>query len=94
MSSSISRKVVGYFNQVRRDIADRAGLSPREKEVLELLARGAAYKEIAGQLSLSIETIRMNVKHIYAKLHVHSRGEATAKYTRRSWPRRLSRTSR
>ena len=94
MSSSISRKVVGYFNQMRQDTADRAGLSPREKEVLELLARGAAYKEIASHLSLSIETIRMNVKHIYTKLHVHSRGEATAKYTGRSWPRRSSRTSR
>jgi len=51
--------------------------------VLELLARGAAYKEIAGQLALSIETIRMNVKHIYAKLHVHSRGEAVAKFLHR-----------
>ncbi|HEV2328901.1 MAG TPA: helix-turn-helix transcriptional regulator, partial [Verrucomicrobiae bacterium] len=50
---------------------DTAGLSPREKEVLELLAKGASYKEIADQLSLSIETIRMNVKHIYTKLHVH-----------------------
>ena len=51
--------------------------------MLELLARGAAYKEIAGQLALSIETIRMNVKHIYAKLHVHSRGEAVAKFLHR-----------
>jgi DNA-binding CsgD family transcriptional regulator len=58
-------------------------LSPREREVLELLARGAAYKEIAGHLALSIETIRMNVKHIYTKLHVHSRGKAVAKFLRR-----------
>ena len=52
--------------------------------MLELLAKGAAYKDIAGQLSLSIETIRMNVKRIYSKLHVHSRGEAAAKYMRQS----------
>jgi len=83
MSSSIARKVVGFFNQRGRDNPDTAALSPREKEVLELLAKGAAYKEIADQLSLSIETVRMNVKHIYTKLHVHSRGEATAKYMRR-----------
>jgi len=82
MSSSIARKVVAYFNQMGQVKTDTATLSPREQQVLELLARGAAYKDIADQLSLSIETIRMNVKHIYAKLHVHSRGEATAKYLR------------
>jgi len=80
MSSSIARKVVSYFNNMGKAKADTSALSPREQQVLVLLARGAAYKEIADQLSLSIETIRMNVKHIYAKLHVHSRGEATAKY--------------
>lgn len=86
MSSTIARKVVEYFNQMGEHTTDAAGLSPRERGVLELLARGAAYKEIADQLSLGLETIRMYVKHIYTKLHVHSRGEATAKYLRRSWP--------
>jgi DNA-binding NarL/FixJ family response regulator len=81
MSSSIARKVVAYFNQMGAAQTDSvAALSPREQQVLELLARGSAYKDIARQLSLSIETVRMNVKHIYAKLHVHSRGEAAAKY--------------
>ena len=81
MSSSIARKVVAYFNQIGAAKTDSvAALSPREQQVLELLAKGSAYKEIAHQLSLGIETVRMNVKHIYAKLHVHSRGEATAKY--------------
>lgn len=80
MSSSIARKVVDYFNTLGAQKSETDLLSPREQQVLELLARGAAYKDIADQLSLSIETIRMNVKHIYAKLHVHSRGEAAAKY--------------
>jgi len=81
MSSSIARKVVAYFNQAgEKKSNDVATLSPREQQVLDLLARGASSKEIASQLSLSVETIRMNVKHIYAKLHVHSRSEATAKY--------------
>jgi DNA-binding NarL/FixJ family response regulator len=80
MSSSIARKVVGYFNEMGGYKSDTAALSPREQQVLELLAKGAAYKNIADQLSLSIETVRMNVKHIYTKLHVHSRGEAAAKY--------------
>jgi DNA-binding NarL/FixJ family response regulator len=82
MSSSIARKVVDYFNTLGAQKTETDLLSPREQQVLELLARGAAYKDIADQLSLSIETIRMNVKHIYAKLHVHSRGEAAAKYLR------------
>jgi len=47
-----------------------------------------AYKNIADDLALSIETIRMNVKHIYTKLHVHSRGEAAAKYLQQSQFRR------
>jgi DNA-binding NarL/FixJ family response regulator len=80
MSSSIARKVVAYFNEMGASKSHTAALSPREQQVLELLAKGAAYKTIADQLSLSIEAIRMNVKHIYTKLHVHSRGEATAKY--------------
>jgi DNA-binding NarL/FixJ family response regulator len=84
MSSSIARKVVAYFNEMGRAQSSTVALSPRELQVLELLAKGAAYKQIADQLSLSIETIRMNVKHIYTKLHVHSRGEATVKYLQQS----------
>lgn len=77
MTSSIARKVVDYFNQMGAGKSSEADkLSPREQQVLELLAAGAAYKEIAHQLSLSIDTVRMNVKHIYSKLHVHSRSEA------------------
>ena len=83
MSGHIARKVVQYFNQIGEQTREVEKLSRREKEVLDLLAQGFAYKEIADALSLSIETIRMNVKGIYSKLHVHSRGEAVAKYTRK-----------
>jgi DNA-binding NarL/FixJ family response regulator len=78
LSCSIARKVVRYFNQVG-SAPEMTLLSPRERDVLELLAKGDSYKEIADRLSLALETIRMNVKHIYSKLHVHSRGEASAK---------------
>ena len=84
MSSSIARKVVAYFNAMGENKPNTSALSPREQQVLELLAKGAPYKTIADQLSVSIDTVRMNVKHIYAKLHVHSRGEATAKYMQQS----------
>ncbi len=80
MSDHIARKVVQYFNQKGTRVSALEALSPREAQVLEKLAVGASYKEVADQLSLSIDTIRMNVRHIYHKLHVHSRGEAVAKY--------------
>jgi DNA-binding NarL/FixJ family response regulator len=83
MSGHIARKVVQYFNQRGRNGNDIENLSPREKEILDLLAQGAAYKEIADQLSISIDTVRMHIKGIYGKLHVHSRGEAVAKYLQR-----------
>ena len=83
MSGHIARKVVQYFNN--RGSAEQAveKLSKREREVLDHLAQGIAYKEIADVLSLSIDTIRMHIKGIYGKLHVHSRGEAVAKYLRK-----------
>jgi DNA-binding NarL/FixJ family response regulator len=83
MSGHIARKIVQYFNQRGRAAEELDRLSKREREVLDLLARGIAYKEIADALGLSIDTVRMHIKSIYSKLHVHSRGEAVAKYLHR-----------
>lgn len=83
MSGVIARRVVQYFNQMGQGVSELERLSPREREVLELLARGLANKEIAEKLSLSVDTVRMNVKHIYVKLHVRSRSEAVAKFLSR-----------
>ena len=55
-------------------------LTEREEQVLMLLSKGYAYKEIADQLNISFETVRTYVRTIYEKLHVHSRTEATLKY--------------
>jgi len=82
MSSLVARKVVQFFNHIDGAATDLQRLSPREKEILELLSRGAAYKEIGSRLSLSIHTVRMHIRGIYGKLQVHSRGEAVAKYLR------------
>jgi DNA-binding NarL/FixJ family response regulator len=80
MTGHIARKVVQYFNQ-RGDLGtDMEKLSTREREVLEHLVRGRAYKEIAGDLAVSIDTVRAHIKGIYGKLHVHSRGEAVARF--------------
>ncbi len=83
MSGHIARKVVQYFNQRGHADKEIEKLSKREREVLEHLAQGIPYKEIADVLTLSIDTVRMHIKGIYAKLHVHSRGEAVAKYLHR-----------
>jgi len=55
-------------------------LTAREQEILDLLARGYVAKEIADRLSLSYDTVRYHLKHIYDKLHVRSRTEAVIKY--------------
>lgn len=83
MNGHIARKVVQYFNQRGRADKELETLSEREREVLDRLAEGIAYKEIADALALSIDTVRMHIKAIYTKLHVHSRGEAVAKYLRK-----------
>jgi DNA-binding NarL/FixJ family response regulator len=82
MTGHIARKVVQYFNQRGGGGPDMEKLSNREREVLEHLARGVPYKEIANALAVSIDTVRVHIKGIYGKLHVHSRGEAVARYMR------------
>ncbi|HTI09340.1 MAG TPA: response regulator transcription factor [Puia sp.] len=92
MSSQIARKVVNAF-QIRAAAADPVEtssqgksiniLSNRENEILELLAKGMLYKEIAGRLFISQETVRKHVYHIYEKLHVNNRVEAINKFYRR-----------
>jgi DNA-binding NarL/FixJ family response regulator len=80
MTSEIARRVVAYFRKrgVARDAALR--LTPREEEVLGLVAKGYANKEIADKLAVTYETIRDHLKKVYNKLHVHSRTEAAARY--------------
>lgn len=83
MTGHIARKVVQYFNQRGSSQQEIEKLSRREREVLDRLAQGMPYKEIADVLAVSIDTVRMHIKGIYSKLHVHSRGEAVAKYLRK-----------
>ncbi len=84
MSSSIARKVVAAFqNPIALSAPGKTTsdvLSNREAEILEHLAKGLLYKEIAAQLFISQETVRKHVYHIYEKLHVHNKVEAINKY--------------
>lgn len=84
MSAEIARRVVEAFHKPHQANGAAAvlavHLSKREKEILELLTQGLANKEIADRLALSTETVRVHLKRIYDKLHVHSRTEAAMKY--------------
>lgn len=83
MSSYIARKVVQWFQKKPATASDvhREVLSPREHEILRLLARGKAYKEMADSLGLSMGTINTHVRRIYQKLHVSSRSEAVSLFS-------------
>ncbi|HET7220929.1 MAG TPA: response regulator transcription factor [Vicinamibacterales bacterium] len=88
MTSHIARKVVQSFRQTLPENADEGALSPREHEVLDYLARGYLYKEIAAELAISYDTVHTYVRRIYEKLQVHSRTEAVAKHLTRVVPGR------
>jgi len=87
MSPGIARHVLRQFQQLSRTAPSAAteGLSEREREVLQGLARGLAYKEMASNMSITTHTVNTHVKRIYEKLHVHSRGEAVRKGRQRGW---------
>jgi DNA-binding NarL/FixJ family response regulator len=83
MSAPIARKVVLSLQPVLAAPGDETtALSPRERNVLDGLAEGQAYKQIADKLGVSIHTVRNYIRRIYEKLHVCSRTEAVAKYLR------------
>lgn len=82
MSAHIARQVVQYFHRSGTPEVENESLSPREREILDLLVRGLILKEVADQLGIGIETVRTHVTHIYQKLHVRSRAEAIVKYLR------------
>jgi DNA-binding NarL/FixJ family response regulator len=80
MTSSIARHVADYFRKRAKMRGEIVRLSPRETELLTLLVKGYSNKEIAGKLSLTLETIHSYLKSVYRKMHVRSRAEAAAKY--------------
>lgn len=76
MNPAIAQKVLDYFKPTEI----KSPLSPKETEVLALLAEGLSYKMVADKLGLSYTTVNTHAKHIYEKLHISSLGEAIAYY--------------
>jgi DNA-binding NarL/FixJ family response regulator len=79
MSANIARKLVTVFRNQKTETTKLEILSHRENEILQLLAKGLLYKEIADQLAISVSTVRQHIHHIYEKLHVQNRTEAINK---------------
>jgi len=83
MSAHIARKVVQSFQRPAAPPPPAAELTPREKEILDCLAKGFFYKEIAEKLDIHYETVHTHIRHIYEKLQVRTRTEAVAKFLQR-----------
>jgi DNA-binding NarL/FixJ family response regulator len=79
MSSTIAKKVLTFFNTKTIKTTDDYHLTPREKEVLNLLVKGYTYKMIASECIISMDTVRSHIKKIYEKLQVNSNIEAVNK---------------
>ena len=82
MTPQLARRVVQFFSKPTEGNAHDVRLTAGEKEFLDQLAKGYAYKEIASRMKISIDTVRSYVRAVYEKLHVHSRTEAVVKYLR------------
>jgi DNA-binding NarL/FixJ family response regulator len=83
MTPQIARRVVQHFRQLPEPSSELEKLSPREKDVLEQLAKGFRYKEIVDNLGISNGTLHSYIRNVYEKLHVHSRTEAVVKFLNR-----------
>jgi RNA polymerase sigma factor (sigma-70 family) len=86
MTTHIARKVVQSFQKSagqQQAANELSELSEREQQVLDLLAQGLIYKEIADKLQISYETVHTYIRRIYEKLQVRTRTEAVAKFLQR-----------
>lgn len=84
MSSFIARKLVEFLQNGIPNLPELDSLSDRQNEILELASRGFHNKEIAQQLGISTETVRVHLRHIYDKLEVNSRSQAVVKFMHRA----------
>jgi DNA-binding NarL/FixJ family response regulator len=80
LSMRIARKIVNHFQEKESAASDLSRLTQREQEILSLLSKGFLYKEIADQLKISLNTVRVHLQNVYEKLHVHSRTQAVMKF--------------
>ena len=80
MSFAIAKRVLQHFQESKVQVQSLALLTVTEKEVLELLAQGLLYKEIADKKSVTIDTVKKHISNIYKKLQVSNKIEAINKF--------------
>ncbi len=78
MSMQIAHKVLEIFSHLKPKKSDY-GLTPREKELLQLMTTGLSRQQIADKLFISFHTVTTHLKNIYSKLHVNSKSGAISK---------------
>jgi DNA-binding NarL/FixJ family response regulator len=83
MSMQIARKVVAHFHEIKKPKTEMDRLSPRELEILTLLANGCLYKEISERFGITLSTVKRHIERIYRKLHVRSRTQAAKMFLTR-----------
>ncbi len=87
VTPSIARRILEFFRTQANDPSPLDALSPRERDIVEQMAKGLTYKEIAAVLGISIETVRTHIHNVYKKLRVKSGTEAVMKlFGRESTP--------
>jgi DNA-binding NarL/FixJ family response regulator len=82
MSPEIARKVIALFRQTRPPEQLNHALTPQEVRLLQLLSDGYSYQNSAGQMNISVNTVRNYIRSIYEKLHVNTKSEAVSKALR------------
>jgi DNA-binding NarL/FixJ family response regulator len=79
MTPYVARRVIELFKHYAPSGKETHSLTARELEILQHLVLGIDNHEIADKLFISYETVRNHIRHIYEKLHVHSKSQAVAK---------------
>jgi DNA-binding NarL/FixJ family response regulator len=82
MSPDVARRVVELFRRFRPSHDAGYQLTTQELRLLALLGEGHQYKTAAAELGITVNTVSTHMRHIYEKLHVHSKSEAVAKALR------------
>lgn len=76
MSSGVAKKVIQFFSKTKVVTKELEDLTPKENQILDMLSKGLLYKEISGELHISLDTVKKHCGNIYRKLHVHNKTEA------------------
>jgi DNA-binding NarL/FixJ family response regulator len=76
MTPAVARKVISAFQKADEE---KVKLTEREMDILKFMSAGKSYSAIAKEIFLSLDGVYYHIRHIYEKLHVHSRSEAVAK---------------